>query len=91
MLKTLFMWYFAIVNIVGLIMMGSDKNRAVSNQWRISEKALWITALIGAAPGMTVGMKMFRHKTKHMQFKLGFPILAILDIIIYLVFLDRLS
>ncbi|WP_369426012.1 hypothetical protein [Cytobacillus pseudoceanisediminis] len=38
---------------------------------------------------MTLGMKAFRHKTKHVQFKWGLPILAMLEagLLVYLIIL----
>jgi len=82
-MRFLLIWYFIIINVFGVQIMKSDKNRAIHKQRRISEKNLWIVALIGGAPGAFVGMKAYRHKTKHFQFKYGFPILAIIDILIY--------
>jgi uncharacterized membrane protein YsdA (DUF1294 family) len=77
-----------ILNVLGYVLMGVDKKRARNKQWRISEQTLWIIAIFGGAIGVTIGMKHFRHKTKHSQFKIGLPVLAILDtfVIIYLIF-----
>ncbi|WP_019154794.1 DUF1294 domain-containing protein [Robertmurraya massiliosenegalensis] len=72
--------YIFVVNIIGLYLMYSDKNKARKNQYRISEKTLWTVAIVGGAMGMTIGMNWFRHKTKHLAFKWGFPALAILQI-----------
>ncbi len=72
---------YIIMNIIGLYAMGNDKKRAKNHQYRIPEKTLWLVALFGGAVGTTIGMKLFRHKTKHISFKLGFPLLAILEIL----------
>ena len=61
-----------------------DKQRAIRHKYRISENTLWTVAIVGGAIGTTLGMRLFRHKTKHLTFKIGFPLLAILDIILYL-------
>ncbi len=71
-----------MINLALLLTMKIDKNRAKSNQYRISEKTLWILALVGGAIGGTLGMQLFRHKTKHIAFTVGFPVLAIVDVII---------
>ncbi|MEI2355676.1 DUF1294 domain-containing protein [Mesobacillus zeae] len=71
-----FAWVLALWNIFGFFLMGMDKDRARKGRYRVSEKNLWITALLGAAPGMTAGMLFFRHKTKHMAFRAGFPALS---------------
>lgn len=67
--------------------MGSDKNRAIKHLYRISEKKLWMIAILFGAIGMYAGMLSFRHKTKHTSFKYGLPILSILEIGIVLNFL----
>jgi len=79
--------YFLIINIIGLFIMRVDKQRAIKHQYRISEQTLWIIAIVGGAIGAAIGMNMFRHKTKHLSFKMGFPLLAIIDLflIIYLI------
>ncbi|MEW9051696.1 MAG: DUF1294 domain-containing protein [Neobacillus sp.] len=71
--------YF-IINLVGFMMMGIDKSRAKKRQYRISEKSLWLVALLGGAVGTTVGMQLYRHKTKHVTFKVGFPLLAVIEL-----------
>lgn len=71
--------YIAMMSVVLLVMMKIDKERARRNQYRISERTLWVTALIGGAIGGVLGMQLFRHKTKHLSFRIGFPLLALVD------------
>ncbi|WAA11642.1 DUF1294 domain-containing protein [Fervidibacillus halotolerans] len=66
-----------LMNIFGFIVMGMDKRRAKRQKWRISERTIWLTALLGGALGITIGMYVFRHKTKHLSFKLGLPFLIV--------------
>nr|WP_263325586.1 DUF1294 domain-containing protein [Neobacillus sp. Marseille-Q6967] len=75
------------MNIIGLVMMGIDKSRAKKHQYRISEKTLWMAAVFGGAIGTTLGMQFFRHKTKHLSFKYGFPFLALVQIALFCWFL----
>ncbi|MDR7000905.1 DUF1294 domain-containing protein [Neobacillus niacini] len=77
---------YLIMNIMGLIIMGIDKKRAIKQQYRIRERTLWLVALFGGAVGTTIGMKLFHHKTRHLSFKIGFPLLAILDLILMMFF-----
>lgn len=81
MLKLLFA-YLCVINIVGFAMMGIDKKRAIRGAWRISEASLFFTALIGGALGTTLGMRYFRHKTKHWYFKYGMPAIFLCQIIL---------
>ncbi|KMY43538.1 membrane protein [Bacillus sp. FJAT-27916] len=71
--------YIAVMSVVLLVMMKIDKERARRNQYRISERTLWVTALLGGAIGGVLGMQLFRHKTKHLSFRIGFPLLALVD------------
>lgn len=81
-IKTLLFVAFLVMNIIGLFIMKIDKNRAIKHQYRIREKTLWLVAFFGGAVGTTMGMQIFRHKTKHLSFKIGFPLLAIGEIIL---------
>lgn len=75
-------WYLVAVNVVALIQMQQDKARAVKEEWRISEKQLWIVTFIGGSLGTYLGMKWFRHKTKHTPFVIGVPCTLIAHCII---------
>ncbi len=66
----------AVMSIFLFAMMGFDKHKARRGRWRISEKTLFVFALLGGAVGGTAGMLLFRHKTRHWYFRLGFPLLA---------------
>ena len=65
--------YLAIMNSIGFTVMGIDKKRAIRGAWRISEASLFLTAFLGGALGCTLGMRHFRHKTRHWYFKYGMP------------------
>ncbi len=81
--KTLFLLiigYLGIMSLILFLMMGLDKAKAKQGAWRISEKALFVTAAIGGGIGGVLGMKVFRHKTKHTSFKIGMPLLAVLNL-----------
>ncbi|WP_163101273.1 DUF1294 domain-containing protein [Peribacillus alkalitolerans] len=82
--------YFIVINIVGIVIMFSDKQKAKRGQYRTPERTIWIIALLGGAVGATVGMNWFRHKTKHTSFKIGLPVLSLLHIILYLLLLSKL-
>lgn len=87
MLKGLLISYCFIVNVIGFIVMGRDKTLAKAHKWRIQEKTLWGLAVIGGAIGMTIAMNVFHHKTRHLLFKVGFPFLAIVDLVIFIILL----
>ncbi|MCR5663441.1 MAG: DUF1294 domain-containing protein [Oscillospiraceae bacterium] len=60
--------------------MGFDKARAKKGGCRVPEKTLFLLAALGGAPGGVLGMRAFRHKTKHRAFTIGFPLLALLEL-----------
>ena len=75
-------FYLAAVNLAGFFLMGIDKWKAKRNAWRISEKALFLPAVLGGAVGAIVGMRVFRHKTKHWYFRFGMPAILIFQILL---------
>ena len=78
--KAVLLW-LAAVNLIAFALMGLDKWKAQRGAWRISEKTLFLAALLGGALGGTVGMHLFHHKTRHWYFRFGFPFLLILQLL----------
>lgn len=76
---------FAVMSVLGFAIMGIDKAKAKNGKWRVKEAALFAIAILGGAVGGTLGMYVFRHKTKHWYFAVFFPILALVDIALYVV------
>ena len=74
--------YLAAVNLLLFALMGIDKRRAIKGHWRIPEKTLFGLALAGGSIGGILGMEIFRHKTKHASFKLGFPAILVAQLAI---------
>ena len=78
-----------VMNLLAFALMGIDKMKARRGSWRIPEKTLFlVTALFGGLGG-TLGMKVFRHKTKHWYFKWGFPALLAVQIVLLAVILPK--
>lgn len=74
--------YFLLINIIAFIMYGLDKKKAKKGQWRTPEATLIGVATIGGSVGALLGMKHFRHKTKHKKFTIGVPAILIVQIAI---------
>lgn len=70
----------AVVNLIAFIMYGLDKHYAKAKKWRTPEAHLILVAALYGAVGAFLGMKLFRHKTKHAKFTITVPILLILQI-----------
>ena len=73
--------YLAIINLLAFALMGIDKRRAVRHAWRIPEKTLFLSALLGGSVGAIAGMHLFRHKTKHWYFRYGMPAILVLQLL----------
>ena len=69
--------YLLAINVLLFALMGIDKYKAKRGLWRIPEKTLFLTAALGGSMGGILGMKTFRHKTRHNSFKYGFPAILI--------------
>lgn len=72
--------WIVFLSIWTFFMMGYDKRQAKLHKQRISEKTLWVLAIAGGGIGAYLGMQIFRHKTRHTSFRVGFLILALLDL-----------
>ncbi|HAM79524.1 MAG TPA: DUF1294 domain-containing protein [Ornithinibacillus sp.] len=76
-------YYLGFANIIGFIFMGVDKKKARNDEWRIPERTLWGIAVLGGALGSYIGMKVFHHKTKHNSFRIGMPLLVVIDVALF--------
>lgn len=76
----LILLYLLIINAVGFLLMLVDKRKAQKNLWRIPESTLFTAAFFGGSLGCLAGMYTFRHKTKHLKFTLGIPLVFIAQI-----------
>ena len=74
--------YLVMINFVAFLLMGFDKRRARRQAWRIPEKTLFGSALLGGSIGAIAGMQFFRHKTKHLSFQIGMPAILIMQIVL---------
>lgn len=78
----LILTYLVIINIAAFIAFGIDKWRARNNAWRIPEATLFLLAIIGGSIGAEIGMHVWHHKTRHLSFIIGIPIILLLQIIV---------
>ena len=81
--------YLFIVNALGFLLMLADKHKARKNLWRIPEATLMGIAAIGGSLGCLLGMQLIRHKTKHLKFTLGIPLMLALQFIGLILLISR--
>ena len=74
---TVLLVWLAVINLLTFIVYGADKRRARKGKWRVPEKTLFLLPLLGGSVGALLGMKAFRHKTKHWYFVWGIPIILL--------------
>lgn len=71
----LILLYLLIINAIGFVLMLVDKRKARKNLWRIPEATLMSAAALGGSIGCLIGMYTVRHKTRHLKFTLGIPLI----------------
>ena len=76
----LLIFYLVLINLALFFTMGADKLRARKGGPRVPEATLFLLALLGGSVGGIGGMYLFRHKTRHWSFAVGFPVILILQL-----------
>jgi uncharacterized membrane protein YsdA (DUF1294 family) len=81
---SLLLWgWLALVNGIEFTVMGADKRLAVRKRRRVPEATLLLLALLGGSAGGVLGMLCFRHKTRHKLFAVGFPLILIIHVVLF--------
>lgn len=86
--KTALWVWFIFINAVGYLVMSEDKKRARNRRERVPEKTLFLLAAIGGALGVWIAMYRKRHKTRHLSFRIGIPLLLFVNAVLYAYFLS---
>lgn len=79
--------YILIINLFSFLSMRSDKKRAATGRSRIPEARLFLLALMGGSIGAIMGMNIFRHKTRHLSFRIGMPLILLLQLAVVILLL----
>lgn len=76
--------YLIVISIISMIICIYDKVISKKNdvKLRIPEKVLLLFSALGGSVAMFITMLIIRHKTKHVKFMLGIPIIMIVQIAI---------
>lgn len=85
----LLLGYLLLMNLIAFVLMGLDKRRARRDKWRISEKTLFLPAVLGGSLGAILGMRLFHHKTKHWYFVWGVPAILLAQLVLAVWLLTR--
>lgn len=87
-MKTILIFYIIVINLIGFFIMGIDKRKARRGGWRISEKRLFVIALMFGSVGILIGMYVFRHKTKHLSFTIGIPTILVIQMLLFVLLIS---
>ena len=76
--------YFALVSSVSVIVCAYDKIISKKNrvELRVPERTLLQLCALGGSVAMLATMLLIRHKTKHVKFMLGIPLIILLQVAI---------
>lgn len=85
--KTLLL-YLASINLLTFFTFAWDKGLARRQSRRISEMTLLCLSAVGGTVGGLLAMYLFRHKTRHIKFTWGLPILLILQMALLYYFIS---
>jgi uncharacterized membrane protein YsdA (DUF1294 family) len=80
--------WFIFINAVGYLIMSEDKRRARNRRDRVPERTLFLLAAIGGALGVLIAMYRKRHKTRHLSFRVGIPLLLFVNAVLYAFFMS---
>ena len=84
-LKPVLLCIIAVVNIIGAILVVSDKSRAKRKKRRIRESTLWWVSVLGGAPFVFFFMLLVRHKTNHLSYMLILPLIIAVQLILIII------
>lgn len=74
------LYYLLIINAIAFLLYGIDKLKAKHGKWRIPELTLLFFAAAGGSVGAWAGMKVWHHKTQHWKFKIGLPLILLVQL-----------
>ena len=79
-----FFYGLLLLNIVAFVLFALDKRKARHGKWRIPEVALLLVALLGGSVGALMAMQLFNHKTKKNLFRIGIPVVLLVQLLLLL-------
>ena len=74
--------FIAIMSVISIIATVKDKICAIKDKRRTPEKKLLLLSALSGSVAMLLTMLVIRHKTKHLKFMIGIPIIIVLQAII---------
>jgi uncharacterized membrane protein YsdA (DUF1294 family) len=74
--------YFLIISLISMVVCIYDKKISKKNrvELRTPEKKLLLLSALGGSVAMFITMLIVRHKTKHIKFMLGIPLIMVIQV-----------
>lgn len=69
--------YLAAISVISIIVTTADKIKAIKHRRRIRERTLLILSALGGSVAMLITMLLIRHKTRHLKFMVGIPVIIL--------------
>ena len=79
-IRTILYIWLSGVNLALFLVMGADKCAAKRRSRRVPENSLLALAVLGGSVGGILGMLIFRHKTRHPAFYVGYPAILLVEL-----------
>ena len=80
--------YLVIINIITFLAFAYDKYRGKNDGWRVKNFFLLGLSFLGGSLGGLLGMKFLRHKTKKSYYRLGLPLMVLLQVLVLVYFMN---
>lgn len=73
--------YVAVISVIAIVITCYDKIAATKRpKHRTPEATLLFISALGGSVAMYITMQIIRHKTKHMKFMIGIPVIILIQI-----------
>lgn len=73
--------YFLVISLISIIICVYDKKISKKNnvKLRVPERRLLVFSALGGSIAMFITMLIIRHKTKHVKFMVGIPVIMVIQ------------
>ena len=73
--------YLAIISLLAIYLTIRDKKAAKKGTWRVKERTLLVVSALGGSAVMLLTMLAIRHKTRHIKFMVGIPLILLAQVL----------
>ncbi len=75
--------YLAVISLISVIVTAADKQFSKKQgRRRVPEATLLLYAAFGGSAAMLITMLLIRHKTRHIKFMLGIPLILLFQAVV---------